>query len=70
MIRQYLRAVLTLVTLGWDWPILRWWLQRPRVVARRERRRAALRVVFKPVVRVVKLLVKVALLPIKFVLWR
>jgi hypothetical protein len=70
MIRKYLRAVLTLVTLGWDFPLLKWWWNRPRVVARRERRRAALRVIVRPVVRLVKLIVKVALLPVKFVLWR
>lgn len=70
MIRKYVRACFILATLGWDWPILRWWLRRPRVVARRERRRAALRIVFKPVVRVAKLLVRLVLLPIRFVLWR
>jgi len=70
MIRKYVRALFILATLGWDWPILRWWWNRPRVTARRERRRAALKVVFKPVVRLVKLLVKVALFPVRFVLWR
>jgi hypothetical protein len=48
-VREYIRAVLVLVTLGWDFPVITWWRSRPRVVARIEKRRAALKRVLQPV---------------------
>ena len=41
-IRTVFKHCFVLVTLGWDFPLIRWWRQRPRVRARIARRRKAL----------------------------
>jgi hypothetical protein len=46
-IATFLRHLIAIVTLGWDFPLLTecmdWWTSHPRVQLRRMRRRAALR---------------------------
>jgi len=69
-VREFIKHLLHLLTFGWDFPVIRWWRARPRVAARIERRRKALKVVVRPVVRVAKLLAKIVILPIRFILWR
>jgi len=66
-VRLWIRALLVLVTLGWDFPILQWWFRRPRVVARIARRREAMKVLVRPLVRLVKFVV---MLPVRFVAWK
>lgn len=62
---NFLKALFVVLTLGWDFPVIKWWLARSRVVARRERRREALKIVGRGLWKGLKILGRVVIWPVK-----